>query len=146
MSYLNISEAERIITGEEFKRLQPIVEKNQMAIRCNKGSEYKGGDGYNLEVNISDNDVKFATALYASICFSQDTIQSGIDSYKLLLLKKCALSSSETYKYTQGSDVYNTLFKCSGLGKDATVIFALNMNDSAITMARRVVEKILELK
>lgn len=146
MSYLNKSEAERIITGEEFKRLQPIVENKQMAIRCNKGSEYKGGDGYNLDVDISNTYVDFATALYASICFSQDTIQSEIDSYELLLLESCALSSSEAYRYTQGSDVYNTLYKCSGLGEGATVIFALNMNDSAITMARRVVEKILQLK
>jgi len=145
MSYLDNSEANRIVTVEELKRLQPVVEEKQMAIRCNKGTEYKGGDGYNLDVDKLNTNVKFATALYASICFSQDTIRSGIDSYNLLLLEKCALSSSDTYTYQQGDDVYNTLPKCNGLGPDAAVLFALNMNDSAITMARRVVEKILTL-
>ena len=49
MSYLSQDEADRIITTQELVRLGPIVEQEELAIRCNHGNEYTGGDGFNLE-------------------------------------------------------------------------------------------------
>lgn len=145
MNYLEKNEAERIITAEEFKIIGSIIELQRLAIRCNNGKDYTGGDGFNLETDNYDNFIKYATALYASICFAQDTIQEKIDEYFLLLMKDCALKTGETYTYRQGDKSYETLPKCHGLGGDATVVYCWNMNDSAITMSRRVVEQILSL-
>jgi hypothetical protein len=145
MSYLSQSQADRIITNKELAKLVPIVEKQQLAIRCNEGHEYTKGDGYNLDGDDYATNIEYATALYATVCFSQDTIQESIDDYSLLLLKKCALSKGDTYTYRQGSDSYTTLPKCHGLGGDAEVAKSWNMNDSAITLSRGVVEHILSM-
>lgn len=145
MSYLSQSQADRIITAEELTQLVSIVEKQQLAIRCNEGQEYTKGDGYNLEGDDYSNNIEYATALYATVCFSQDTIQENIDDYSLLLLKNCALSRGDTYTYRQGGDSYTTLPKCHGLGSDVEVVNYWNMNDSAITLSRSVVEHILSL-
>lgn len=146
MSYLSQDEADRIITTQELARLGPIVEKEELAIRCNHGSKYTGGDGFNLESDNYNTNIKYATALYASVCFAQDTIRTEIDEYRLLLMKKCSLSSSgESYTYNQGSEAYTTLSKCHGLGSDAEVVNSWNMNDSAITLSRQVVEQILSI-
>jgi hypothetical protein len=87
--------------------------------------------------------VDYATAVYASVCFSQDTIQSGIDNYFFLLMSNCALGSGESYNYVQGSLVYATLPKCHGLGGEAQVNANTGANGSAITIARWVVEQLL---
>lgn len=145
MSYLSQAEADRIITQSELGQIGPIISSSSLALRCNLGSAYKGGDGYNLDTDDYDTNVKYATALYASICFSQDTITEKIDDYRLLLMKDCAVSTGETYTYRQGGDAYTTLPKCHGLGSTAEVVYAWNMNDSAIALARNVVEKILSL-
>lgn len=145
MSYLSQDEADRIITTQELARLGPIVEKEELAIRCNHGSKYTGGDGFNLESDNYNTNIKYATALYASVCFAQDTIHTKIDEYRLLLMKKCSLSSGESYTYNQGSEAYTTLPKCHGLGSDAEVVNSWNMNDSAITLSRQVVEQILSV-
>lgn len=145
MSYLSQDEADRIITAQELARLGPIVENEQLAIRCNHGSKYTGGDGFNLESDNYNTTIKYATALYASVCFAQDTIRTGIDEYRLLLMGKCALSSGESYTYNQGSEAYTTLPKCHGLGSDAEVVSSWNMNDSAITLSRQVVAQILSI-
>jgi hypothetical protein len=146
MSYLDQSDADRIITAEEFKQAAPVISSKSMAIRCNYGITYKSGAGYNLNCYAYDTSRAYATALYASVCFSQDTIQGDMDAYNLLLMKNCATTSGETYNYTQGSDMYTTLPKCHGLGSSAELIYSMSMNDSAITLARRVVEYILALK
>jgi hypothetical protein len=150
MSYLSQDEADRIITTQELARLGPIVENEDLAIRCNHGSKYTGGDGFNLESDNYNTNIKYATALYASICFAQDTIRpdidgTKIDEYRLLLMEKCALSSGESYTYNQGSEAYTTLPKCHGLGGDAEVVSSWSMNDSAITLSRQVVEQILSI-
>lgn len=142
MSYLDPEDANRIITDDELALIRKEVENN-MAIRCNSGAEFTGGAGYNLDSdNYSDN-VQYATALYASICFSQDTIQSDMDSYKLLLLNNCSTAGSETYNYRQGAAVYTTFPKCGSLGTDSVVLASWSMNDSAITLARNVVVQLL---
>lgn len=145
MSYLDINEANRIITAKELVLLSPIVEKNNLAIRCNHGCDYTGGDGFNLSSDDYDSNVKYATALYASVCFAQDTIHDKIDEFRLLLMKDCALGHGETYKYKQGGDTYLTFPKCHGLGGDAKVVSHWHMNDSAINLARNVVERILSM-
>lgn len=145
MSYLGKNEADRIITDTELALLGIIVEKNNLAIRCNRGCDYTGGDGFNLSSDDYDTHIKYATALYASVCFAQDTIHEKIDEFRLLLMRDCALGSGETYKYKQGNDTYTTLPKCHGLGGDAVVVSHWNMNDSAINLARNVVERILSM-
>lgn len=145
MSYLDKNEADRIITTEELVLLGPIVEKNDMAIRCNRGSVYSGGDGFNLSSDDYKTSIQYATALYASICFAQDTIHDDIEKYKLLLMKDCSLGSGETYTYKQGKDIYTTLPKCHGLGAEAQVVMEWSMNDSAIILARNVVLKVLSV-
>jgi hypothetical protein len=145
MSYLNQEQANRVVTTEELQRIQPIIEENSLAIRCNHGQNYIVGDGFNLDTSSYDTNIKYATALYASVCFAQDTIHHGIDEYFLLLMKDCALSSGETYTYRQGDDIYITLPKCHGLGGEASVVRDWRINDSAITLARNVIERILAL-
>ncbi|HEY4351542.1 MAG TPA: hypothetical protein VGN31_09955, partial [Paraburkholderia sp.] len=64
MSKLDKQEADRIITEAEFIQLnQRGVEG--MALRCNLGRDYTGGDGYNLSPDNYANSVDYATALYA---------------------------------------------------------------------------------
>ena len=75
----------------QFRQLKPLVEKSLMAIRCNSGAEYSGGAGYNLDCDDYRNSVEYATALYASICFAQDTRSSDLSTYRLLLLVNCSL-------------------------------------------------------
>lgn len=145
MSYLTKEQAERIISQSEFETIKPIIEKNALAIRCNKGKEYSGGDGYNIDCDSYSDYIKYATALYASICFMQDTIHEEIDSYYLLLLKNCSLGHGETYTYRQGSDSYQTFPKCHGLGSDAEVTHTNSINNSAIHLSRYVVNWVLSL-
>lgn len=146
MSYLSKEEAERIISATEFETIKSIIEKNELAIRCNKGDRYAGGDGFNIDADDYSDYIKYATALYASICFMQETIHHGIDDYCLLLLKNCALGHGETYTYRQGSERYTTFPKCHGLGSDATVTHSTSINNSAITLSRYVVNWVLSLQ
>ncbi|MEN9658106.1 MAG: hypothetical protein RL571_1571 [Pseudomonadota bacterium] len=143
MSQLNQAEANRIITSAELVQLGQIVEINNMAIRCNKGNIFSGGDGFNLSTDQYPSNIDYATALYASICFAQDTIHTKLSDYSLLLLIKCALGSGETYNYQQGRDTYTTLPKCHGLGADTALLRDWSMDDSAIILSRKVVERIL---
>ncbi|MDP1898819.1 MAG: hypothetical protein Q8K43_13140, partial [Sulfurimicrobium sp.] len=113
--------------------------------RCNHGPVYTGGDGFNLSSDDYPSSIKYATALYASICFAQDTIHEKIDEFRLLLMKDCALGHGETYIYRQGLDTYTTFPKCHGLGGDAKEVSSWDMNDSAIHLARKVVEQVLSL-
>lgn len=145
MRYLQPEQAQRIITESEFAEIALIVDKHCLAIRCNRGPDYTGGDGYNLSTDRYGSYIEFATALYASVCFSQDTIQQGMDQYNLMLLDDCALGDGGTYTYRQGTDAYVTLPKCSGLGSDARVLTHWKMNDSAISLSRDVVLQILAL-
>jgi len=142
MSKLDKQEANRIITEEEFLRLKEHGTEGK-ALRCNEGQVYHGGDGYNLDPDDYANNVDYATALYASVCFSQDTIHTGLDRYNFLLMGNCALGHGETYDYRQGDLVYTTLPKCHGLGGDAQVSASIGAGGSAIAIARWVVLQLL---
>lgn len=145
--YLSLEEANRIITQEEFMFIRDYVEYHK-AIRCNKGTVFTGGAGYNISTqrylpNEYSNNIEYATALYASICFSQDTIHDGLHNYYLLLMSNCNTAGGEKYKYTQGSDWYYTFPKAGSLGVQSTVLHALRMDDSAINLGRKVVNLII---
>jgi hypothetical protein len=142
MSKLDQQDADRIITSAEFTQLKSEGTDGK-ALRCNVGRTYSAGDGYNLDPYNYLNSVDYATAVYASVCFSQDTIHSGIDNYFFLLMSNCALGSGESYNYVQGSLVYATLPKCHGLGGAAQVNANTGANGSAIAIARWVVEQLL---
>jgi hypothetical protein len=142
MSKLDQQDADRIITAAEFLALNEEG-IDGMALRCNEGRLYTGGDGYNLNPDRYANSVDYATAVYATVCFSQDTIHSGIDNFYFLFMSNCAVANGETYNYYQGNLVYETLPKCNGLGGAAQVESSLGANGSATTIARWVVEQLL---
>jgi hypothetical protein len=143
MSYLDKHEADRIVTDKELAVIGPKIDKHSLAIRCNHGRTFEGGAGFNLDTSKYGDNIKYATALYAAICFAQDTIHEKMDEYYLLLMRECALGGGETYQYRQGNDIYTTLPKCSALGGDAQIVTDWRINDSAIKLARYVVERIL---
>lgn len=148
MSNLTKTQANRIIRDAEFGAIKSYINNNSLSIRCSKGTVYfpeLGGDGYNISTYNYNDSIKYATAVYASVCFAQDTISDGIDNYYLLLMENCSLSSSKTYKYSQGEKCYLTLPKCQGLGVDAKVKYYWPMNDSSIDLSRRLIELLLTL-
>jgi len=142
MSKLDQQDAERIITAAEFIALNEEGIDGK-ALRCNEGRVFAGGDGYNLNPDRYASSVDYATAVYATVCFSQDTIHAGIDNFYFLFMSNCAVANGETYNYYQGNLVYETLPKCNGLGGAAQVESSLGANGSAITIARWVVEQLL---
>lgn len=146
MSYLTKEQVSRIITEIEFNVIKSFVNKNNLAIRCSNGKEYLprvGGDGYNLGIYNYGDSTKYATAIYASVCFAQDTILDDINDYYLLLMGNCSLSSSKTYQYIEGNKSYNTLPKCQGLGPEAIVLHYWSMNNSGINLSRKLIELLL---
>lgn len=148
MSNLTEEQANRIITEIEFNAIRNFINSNSLAIRCSKGRVYSpdlGGDGYNLGIYNYEESIKYATAIYASVCFAQDTISDDVDDYYLLLMGDCSLSSSETYHYIEGNKRYDTLLKCHGLGRDAKVLHYWSMNNRGINLSRRLVELLLTL-
>ncbi len=143
MSLLDKSEAIRIITPSQFTEIKPKIDSLSAALRCNEGAKYVSGTGYNMDADNYKNSVEYATALYAAICFAQDTIHDNLDKYNLMVLRDCAVNSSDTYTYQQGEDKYVTLPKCNALGGEAKVVHYTSMNDSAINLAAKVVNWIL---
>ncbi len=145
MTLLSEQEVNRIITNEEFNSIKEFIRANKLAIRCNFSSKYTGGDGFNLTPEFSENYIHYATALYASVCLSQDISnnQGKIDENYLLLMRNCSVVHGQTYNYEQNGEKYQTLHKCHGLGNKAIVVSSWKINDSAITLSRNVVERII---
>jgi hypothetical protein len=131
MRKLGQQNADRLVTGTEFSQLKGR-RIDEMALRCNAGLTDSGGDGYNLSPDNYVTSTDYATAVYAAVCISQDTIQPALGNYHFPLMGHCAISNGDAYNYVQGSRVYATLSKCPGSGGAAQVNAKIGASGSAI--------------